>query len=59
MGNQEKTIEEEKEFSPEFQKGLLDLAEICVKAHTDGCTLTFDYEDAVLETELTFNVRRK
>lgn len=59
MSNQEKTIETEKEFSSEFQKGLLDLAEMCVKAHTDGCTLTFDYDDAVLETELTFKVKRK
>ena len=53
----EQTVE--KDFSPEFQRELLDLAIMCVESGTDSCTISFEYEHAIWETDLTFRARKK
>ena len=54
----EKTIYTQKEFSREFQEELLNLFEMCFKNHTDTCTLTFEYPNAVMEVEFTFSAKK-
>lgn len=55
----EKTIETKKEFSREFQNDLLGLFEKCYENHTDSCTVTFEYSNAVMEVDFTFRAGKK
>lgn len=52
-------IDEEKTFSPDFQKDMLDLLEKCIKNNTDRLTISLDYERAILDIDITFKVHRK
>lgn len=53
------TIDVKKEYSGEFQNNLFDLLEMCYKNHTDSCTLTFEYPNAVMEIDFTFRVKER
>lgn len=53
------TNETEKEYSREFQNNLLDLFEMCYENHTDNCTLTFEYPNAVMEVDFTFRAKKR
>ncbi len=54
------TIDANKEFySREFQKNLLDLFEMCYENHTDSCTVTFEYPNAVMEIDFTFRAKKR
>lgn len=53
-------IDANKEFySREFQMNLLNLFEMCYKNHTDSCTLTFEYPNAVMEVDFTFRAMKR
>jgi hypothetical protein len=49
----------DKEFSADFQRGILDLAEKCFKNQTDNITVSFDYDNCVLDVDMTFRVYKK
>jgi septum formation topological specificity factor MinE len=49
----------DKEFSADFQRDILDLAEKCFKNQTDHITVSFDYDNAVLDIDMTFRVYKK
>ena len=49
----------DKEFSVDFQKDILDLAEKCFKNQTDNITVSFDYDNCVLDIDMTFRVYKK
>lgn len=53
------TINAEKEYSREFQNNLLDLFEMCYENHTDSCTVTFEYPNAVMEIDFTFRAKKR
>lgn len=55
----EMTINTEKECSREFQNNLLDLFEMCYENHTDSCTVTFEYPNAVMEIDFTFRAKKR
>ena len=46
----------EKSFSPDFQKDIADLLEMCSENKTDGLTIDLEYEKATLEVEMTFRI---
>lgn len=48
-----------KEFSKEFQNNILDLFEMCYENHTDTCTVTFEYNNAVMEIDFTFRAKKR
>lgn len=52
-------IDTEKEYSKEFQMNLLDLCKMCYENNTNGCTLTFEYPNAVMEIDFTFRVKKR
>ena len=52
-------FETQREFSGEFQNNLLDLFKLCYKNHTDSCTVTFEYPNAVMEIDFTFRAERE
>ena len=54
-----KSINTQKEYSREFQNKLLDLFEMCYENHTDSCTLTFEYPNAVMEIDFTFRAKKR
>jgi hypothetical protein len=45
-----------KEFSPEFQKDIADLLELCMNNHTDSLTITLNYGKNDLDIDMTFKV---
>jgi hypothetical protein len=49
----------DKEFSADFQRDILDLAEKCFKNQTDNITVSFDYDNCVLDVDMTFRVYKK
>lgn len=49
----------EKTFSPDFKHDILDLLEKCIEAKTDSMTITFEYNKAILDIDLTFRVYSK
>jgi hypothetical protein len=49
----------DKEFSADFQRDILDLAEKCFKERTDNITVSFDYGHCVLDIDMTFKVYKK
>jgi hypothetical protein len=49
----------DKEFSTDFQKNILDLAEKCFKNQTDHIIVSLDYDNAVLDVDMTFRVYKK
>ena len=49
----------DKEFSFGFKKDLLDLVETCFKNQTDNITVSFDYDNCVLDVDMTFRVHKK
>ena len=49
----------DKEFNADFEKDILDLAEKCFKNQTDHIIISFDYDDAVLDVDMTFRVYKK
>jgi septum formation topological specificity factor MinE len=49
----------DKEFSADFQKDILDLAEKCFKEQTDNITVSFDYGNCILDVDITFRVHIK
>jgi len=53
------TIHAQKEYSREFQNNLLDLFEMCYENHTDSCTVTFEYPNAVMEIDFTFRAKKR
>jgi hypothetical protein len=48
-----------KEFSADFQRDILNLAEECFKNQTDNITVSFDYDNCVLDIDMTFRVYKK
>lgn len=51
--------EMDKEFSTDFQWDILDLAEKCFDNNTDNITVSFDYDNCVLDIDMTFRVYKK
>ena len=49
----------DKEFSADFQKDILYLAEECFENQTDNITVSFDYDNCVLNIDMTFRVYKK
>jgi len=49
----------DKEFSADFEKDILDLAEKCFKNQTDHIIVSLDYDNAVLDVDMTFRVYKK
>lgn len=49
----------DKEFSKDFEKDILDLAEKCFKNQTDHIIVSLDYDNAVLDIDMTFRVYKK
>ena len=49
----------EKEFSREFQQGLADILEMCMKNKTDNCVITLDYGDAEFVVSIAFSAKKK
>ena len=49
----------DKEFSVDFQKDILYLAEECFENQTDNITVSFDYDNCVLDIDMTFRVYKK
>jgi hypothetical protein len=49
----------EKEFSREFQQGLADILEMCIKNKTDNCVITLGYDDAELVVNIAFSAKKK
>ena len=47
-----------KEFSPEFQRDIADLLEICMENETDNITITMNYGEHDLNIDMTFRVYR-
>ena len=45
-----------KNVTPDFQKDLADILEICLNNHTNTITISLDYGEYQLETELTFRL---
>jgi len=42
-----------------FEAKLLEIFETCYENDTDNCTLTLEYDKAILEVDFTFRVKRK
>ena len=49
----------DKEFSTDFEKDILDLAEKCFKNQTDHIIVSIDYGDAILDVDIIFRVYKK
>jgi hypothetical protein len=49
----------DKKFSADFEKDILDLAEKCFKNHSDHIIVSLDYDNAVLDIDMTFRVYKK
>lgn len=49
----------DKEFSTDFQWDILDLAEKCFENQTDNITVSFDYDNCVLDIDMTFRIYKK
>lgn len=49
----------DKEFSADFEKDILDLAEKYFKNQTDHITVSLDYDNAVLDIDMTFRAYKK
>ena len=49
----------DKEFSIGFRQDILDLAEKCFKNQIDNITVSFDYDNYVLDIDMTFRVYKK
>lgn len=45
-----------KEFSPEFQRDIADLLEVCMENQTDSITITMHYGKHDLDIDMTFRV---
>lgn len=41
-----------------FEAKILELFEMCYENDTDNCTLTLEYDKAILEVDLAFRVKR-
>ena len=48
-----------KEFSEDFQRDILNLAEECFKNQTDNIIVSFDYGNCILDIDMTFRVSIK
>ncbi len=49
----------DKEFSTDFKKDILNLAEKCFKNQTNHIIVSFDYDNYVLDIDMTFRVYKK
>ena len=57
MDNEEITLDYT--ISPDVQKAIADLVEICMEHKTDTITMSIDYPTAILEVEMNFKVISK
>ncbi len=49
----------DKEFSADFEKDILDLDEKWFRNQTDHIIVSLDYDNAVLDVDMTFRVYKK
>ena len=50
---------DKKNFSPEFQKDMADLLDMCAEHKTDSVTVSMDYGKQILDIDITFKIRER